>query len=392
MMISKLFLKISYEDLLVSSPTSSWLDLPAVGHVEIYLFGKYDDYNTSPIYVRGNPVASSFFGYNVERVEDLNKDFMDDFLVSALKISESDEIGGIYVFLGGNEETLRHLTYYEPWFEKLPPKLIIRIEVDPINDDKTKRPFIRRELLSEGLMHSKFSFYYPNMDKPIIFDFKLTNHGDFMTHFILTAEISMKCDLSIVDIETHRYHHGFDHIAYFSDLKQTQVVPFILSFMRLNETEYRDDADVICQVDHYFMVTAKACAIDVFILISIALAITVVNYKKGIIKIRHFVTYVNDKSPDAVTDTPQDRMAFLFEFPDRTEETFIQMILNYALPESKIITDCFKRYETQINYITTKRLIIHGPVFIKAVVHMITPSVDVECVKYENITLNRTNS
>ncbi|KII61276.1 hypothetical protein RF11_12527 [Thelohanellus kitauei] len=124
--------------------------------------------------------------------------------------------------------------YLTPWFEKLPPKLIIRIEVDPVDDDKTKRPFIRRELFSDKCRTNKCeenvtlelekpALYYPNTDQPIIFDFKLRNHGDFMTHFILTAEISMKCDLSIVDIETHRYHHGFDDIAYFSDSQQTQV-------------------------------------------------------------------------------------------------------------------------------------------------------------------------
>ncbi|KII60630.1 hypothetical protein RF11_02141 [Thelohanellus kitauei] len=55
-------------------------------------------------------------------------------------------------------------------------------------------------------------------------------------------------------------------------------VPFVLSIRRLNETEkeYRDEAEVICQVDHYFLVTTKACAIDVIILISIGLAVIVV--------------------------------------------------------------------------------------------------------------------
>ncbi|KII61280.1 hypothetical protein RF11_12531 [Thelohanellus kitauei] len=66
-----------YKALLVSSPTSSWLDLPAVGHVEIFVHGKYTIFSKDSIYVRGNPVAFSYFGFNVEQVKDLNRDWID---------------------------------------------------------------------------------------------------------------------------------------------------------------------------------------------------------------------------------------------------------------------------------------------------------------------------
>ncbi|KII68853.1 hypothetical protein RF11_03059 [Thelohanellus kitauei] len=101
-------------DLIVTSPTSKWLDLPEVGHVHLFINTKSDiPFSSESIIIRGLPIAHSFFGWNAEVIDDLDGDGLNDFLIAALKVSEEDLKGGIYVFLGGNESVIRGLTYYE---------------------------------------------------------------------------------------------------------------------------------------------------------------------------------------------------------------------------------------------------------------------------------------
>ncbi|KII68848.1 Integrin alpha-4 [Thelohanellus kitauei] len=103
-----------YSDLIVTAPTSKWLDLPEVGHVHLFINSKSDPFFTSKsTIIRGLPIAHSFFGWNAEQLEDIDGDGVKDFLVAALKVSEDDFRGGVYVFLGGEEKVLRYLTYYE---------------------------------------------------------------------------------------------------------------------------------------------------------------------------------------------------------------------------------------------------------------------------------------
>ncbi|KII74315.1 hypothetical protein RF11_09398 [Thelohanellus kitauei] len=62
-------------DFLVSSPTSSWLDLPAVGHVEIFISRKsYPPFVHNPIFLRGNLIPLSYFGFDLVDSIDLNGD------------------------------------------------------------------------------------------------------------------------------------------------------------------------------------------------------------------------------------------------------------------------------------------------------------------------------
>ncbi|KII69061.1 hypothetical protein RF11_09922 [Thelohanellus kitauei] len=72
------FGEIRFNDLLVSVPTSSWLGLPAVGHVEIFLNRQiFPFFLDNPIVVKGNPIPRSFFGFSVVSFIDLNEDYVD---------------------------------------------------------------------------------------------------------------------------------------------------------------------------------------------------------------------------------------------------------------------------------------------------------------------------
>ncbi|KII66729.1 hypothetical protein RF11_06712 [Thelohanellus kitauei] len=67
-----------FQDLLVSSPTASWLDLTAVGHVEIFVNRKlYPFFDHTPIFLRGEPIPLSYFGFSVVSGVDLNGDQVD---------------------------------------------------------------------------------------------------------------------------------------------------------------------------------------------------------------------------------------------------------------------------------------------------------------------------
>ncbi|KII68855.1 hypothetical protein RF11_03061 [Thelohanellus kitauei] len=104
----------SNNDLIVTSPTSKWLDLPEVGHVHLFINTKSaTPFSSESIIIRGLPIAHSFFGWNADVIDDLDGDGFNDFLIAALKVSEEDLSGGIYVFLGGNDSVIRGLTYYE---------------------------------------------------------------------------------------------------------------------------------------------------------------------------------------------------------------------------------------------------------------------------------------
>ncbi|KII69062.1 hypothetical protein RF11_09923 [Thelohanellus kitauei] len=142
-----------------------------------------------------------------------------------------------------NGTCVNPLLYLMPWLEDLPSNLILRVEIDSVNGsggaDNNTSSYFKQEHFSEISFEKRcraikcvenytvtlvdYPIFFPNTDKPVIFDFNLTNYGDFITHFILEADFSLPCDLSIIDHETHRFHHGFDMIDDFVDSNHTHI-------------------------------------------------------------------------------------------------------------------------------------------------------------------------
>ncbi|KII74765.1 hypothetical protein RF11_00532 [Thelohanellus kitauei] len=394
-----------YKDLLLSSPTSSWLDMPAVGHVQIFLNHQtFPFFGNNTIYLRGNPVPLSFFGFDVQPVNDLNNDNIGDILVSALKVSENDKRGGVYIFLGGNEATLKHLKYYEPrtnfeipafgfsietefrlnqfndtckycltrkkylnlnvnttttpdpvfidericichldylkklinqgaipitierWFESIPPKILVKTEISHFEDrSENEASYTQRDLSTE-----------------IIFVVEFHNYGDFLRYLILRADIPIPCDLKMilkarvfersirmlqrmmVNISVYKDHFilkleamcsqpfnketeqnkiSFDIFNDDSEFTLAVVLrgdktisdpgidvqmsdsSLFIALKRIKEEGYTDKALVIYEVEHAFRIIIKRCAQDY---------IAMLNYKKGIIKVRNIVKYVTE--------------------------------------------------------------------------------------------------
>ncbi|KII70319.1 Integrin alpha-4 [Thelohanellus kitauei] len=242
----------SYNDVLVTSPTSKWLDLPEVGHAHLFINTKSETFftDTSTI-IRGLPIAHSFFGWNAKTVGDLDGDGVKDFLIAALKVSESDLRGGIYVYLGSADILIRGLTYYEI----IQPSMNLENELTGFGFFISSKMVLDREGNSYVMMSRVFSgevdvykissrfpikvsvIIEPNRftvdekitfekncpqnecfedytvgllndpiwnqqtEEPILFSLTLTNKGDFLTHLIIDASLSMDCKIIIPNME-----------------------------------------------------------------------------------------------------------------------------------------------------------------------------------------------
>ncbi|KII72886.1 Integrin alpha-3 [Thelohanellus kitauei] len=81
----------TYDDLLVTAPTSSWFGHPVVGHVQLFINRKSKTFvDKASIFIRGNLIPNSFFGFNIEVVDDLNGDNVKGLIISRVFDGEVD--------------------------------------------------------------------------------------------------------------------------------------------------------------------------------------------------------------------------------------------------------------------------------------------------------------
>ncbi|KII66438.1 Integrin alpha-3 [Thelohanellus kitauei] len=208
-----------YNDLIVTSPTSKWHDLPAVGHVHLFLNSKSKPFFTAKsTVVHGLPVANSFFGWNAEAVDDLDGDGFNDFLVAALKLSENDSRGGVYVFLGGDDKVLLELSYYE----------VIRPGSGPLNELTGFGFFIsskmgmnedvNKYIMMSRIFRGEVDVYKTTPHKTI----KVTIHIE-KNHFLIDEDATIKLSFK----HSSNYHSFSDEYmlgTYVSDKKITESI------------------------------------------------------------------------------------------------------------------------------------------------------------------------